>query len=39
MQNIELQNWVGNIPYAISHQHKYFPLTLGHHEIPKETTY
>jgi hypothetical protein len=33
VQNIELQNRVGNIQYAISHQHKYFPSTPGHLKI------
>jgi hypothetical protein len=30
-----LQNWVGNVQYATNHQHKYFPSTIGHLEIPK----
>ncbi len=32
--NIELQNWVGIVQYATSHQDKYFPSILGHLEIP-----
>jgi hypothetical protein len=30
--NIELQIWMGNVQYTTSHQHKYFPSTLGHCE-------
>jgi hypothetical protein len=39
VQNIELQNWVGNVQYAINHQHKYFPSTPSHLEIPNVATY
>jgi hypothetical protein len=39
MQNIELQNGLGNLQYTINRQHKYFPLTPSHLEIPKVATY
>jgi hypothetical protein len=39
VHNIELQNWVGNIQYAIGRQHEYFPSTPGHLGIPKVATY
>jgi hypothetical protein len=39
MQNIELQNWVGNLQYVTTYQHKYFPSIPRHLKIPKVATY
>jgi hypothetical protein len=39
MHNIELKNWVGNVQYTTSRQHKYFPSIPSHLKIPKATTY